>query len=72
MQKAEGGVELRNMQLKDMEARLVSRSRALELREEAVTRQEAALAALMPRLHAVARMESAMAAIIPHLKVSVC
>lgn len=70
MQKAEGGVELRNMQLKDMETRLVARNRALEHREEAVTRQEAALAALMPRLQAVARMESAMAAIIPHLKVS--
>lgn len=57
------------MRLKEVETQLVARARSLEHREAAVTRQEAALAALMPRLQAVARMESAMAALIPHLKV---
>ena len=69
VQYAEGGIELRIKHLKAVEAGLAARTHALQHREEAVTQQEAALAALMPRLQAVARMESAMASIIPHLKV---
>lgn len=69
VQKTEDSIEARKTHMKEVEVQLVARSRALELREAAVTRQEAALAALMPRLQAVARMESAMAAILPHLKV---
>lgn len=69
VQKTEDSIEARKMRLKEVETQLVARARSLEHREAAVTRQEAALAALMPRLQAVARMESAMAALIPHLKV---
>ena len=69
VQKAEADVAGRQHHLQKVEAVLVARARALERREEAMRRQEAALAALMPRLQAVMRMESAVAALMPRLEV---
>lgn len=57
VQKTEDSIEARRKHMKEVEVQLVARARALELREAAVTRQEAALAALMPRLQAVRHVD---------------
>ena len=69
VQRTEDSIEARKLFLEELEAQYIARTHDIDLRELAVRRQEAALAALMPRLQAVARMELAMAALIPHLKV---